>query len=143
MIEKLGIEYAVAIRSNHGVWLPHDAKIRANKWKEFKQIRWDGKTEVRYIREIIYGQKRKIQYWEIRTDKESQSEAESWLVMTRIPEIKYQEVGSIYGVRTWVEYGFKQCKNELGWADFRVTHYEQIHSLVGISNVRLFNGLST
>jgi hypothetical protein len=86
----------------------------------------DGKIEVRYIREIIYGQKRKIQYWEIRTDKENQSEAESWLVMTRIPEIKYQEVGSIYGVRTWVEYGFKPCKSELGWADFRVTHYGQI-----------------
>lgn len=126
VIEKLGIEYAVAIRSNHGVWLPSSAKVRANKWKEFEHVRWDGKTEVRYIREIIYGQKREIRYWEIRTNKESQSEAESWLVMTRIPELKYLEVGSIYGVRTWVEYGFKQCKSELGWADFRVTHYEQI-----------------
>jgi SRSO17 transposase len=126
IIEKLEIEYAVAIRSNHGVWLPKDAKVRANKWKEFEHVRWDGKREVRYIREIIYGQKRKIQYWEIRTDRESQSEAESWLVMTRIPEIKYQEVGAIYGVRTWVEYGFKQCKSELGWADFRVTSYQQI-----------------
>ena len=46
--------------------------------------------------------------------------------MTRIPEIKYKEVGDIYGVRTWVEYGFKQSKSELGWADFRVTHYDQI-----------------
>jgi hypothetical protein len=86
----------------------------------------DGKREVRYIREIIYGKKRKIQYWEIRTDRETQSEAESWFVMTYIPEIKYQEVGAIYGIRTWVEYGLKQCKSELGWADFRVTHYEQI-----------------
>jgi SRSO17 transposase len=46
--------------------------------------------------------------------------------MTRIPQVKYQEVGAIYGVRTWIEYGFKQCKSELGWADFRVTRYEQI-----------------
>ncbi len=46
--------------------------------------------------------------------------------MTRIPDIKYKEVGRIYGVRAWIEYGFKQCKSELGWADFRVTHYEQI-----------------
>lgn len=37
-----------------------------------------------------------------------------------------QFIGNLYGLRTWVEYGFKQCKNELGWADFRVTHYEQI-----------------
>jgi hypothetical protein len=26
----------------------------------------------------------------------------------------------------WVEYGLKQSKNELGWADFRVTDYAQI-----------------
>jgi SRSO17 transposase len=39
VIEKLGIEYAVAILSNHGVWLPQDAKVRANKWKEFEHIR--------------------------------------------------------------------------------------------------------
>ena len=37
-----------------------------------------------------------------------------------------QFIGNLYGLRTWVEYGFKQCKNELGWADFRVTYYEQI-----------------
>jgi len=26
----------------------------------------------------------------------------------------------------WVEYGLKQSKNELGWADFRMTSYAQI-----------------
>ncbi|WP_157867661.1 hypothetical protein [Gloeothece citriformis] len=68
----------------------------------------------------------KIQYWEITRDRENPSQEDTWFVMTRIPGVKYQEVGDIYGVRTWVEYGFKQCKSELGWADFRVTHYEQI-----------------
>ncbi|MGB0561814.1 MAG: IS701 family transposase, partial [Spirulinaceae cyanobacterium] len=33
---------------------------------------------------------------------------------------------NIYGDRTWVEYGFRQSKSELGWADFRVTQYFQI-----------------
>jgi len=33
---------------------------------------------------------------------------------------------AIYGLRNWVEYGLKQSKNELGWADFRVTNYAQI-----------------
>jgi len=32
----------------------------------------------------------------------------------------------LYGLRNWVEYGLKQSKNELGWADFRVTNYAQI-----------------
>jgi SRSO17 transposase len=126
IIEDLEIEYAVAIRSNHGVWLPKEAKVRANKWREVEHIRWDGKRETRYIREIIYGERRKIQYWEITRDKENIKPENIWFVMTKIPQIKYKQVGQIYGVRMWIEYGFKQSKSELGWADFRVTHYEQI-----------------
>ncbi len=36
------------------------------------------------------------------------------------------EVGNSYRLRTWVEYGFKHCKNDLGWADFRDIDFEQI-----------------
>lgn len=43
--------------------------------------------------------------------------------MTKIPGVKYSQVGNVYGQRTWVEYGLKQSKNELGWADFRLTDY--------------------
>lgn len=46
--------------------------------------------------------------------------------MTKVPGIQYKEVGNLYGLRNWVEYGLKQSKNELGWADFRVTDYSQI-----------------
>ena len=112
VIESLGIEYAVAIRSNHGVWLPKQAKVRANKWRKFEHIRWDGKRETRYIREIIYGKRRKIQYWEITRDRENIKPENIWFVMTKIPQLKYQQVGQIYGVRMWIEYGFKQSKSE-------------------------------
>jgi hypothetical protein len=46
--------------------------------------------------------------------------------MTKIPGVKYKDVGNLYGYRNWVEYGLKQSKNELGWADFRMTEYSQI-----------------
>jgi hypothetical protein len=46
--------------------------------------------------------------------------------MTKVPGIKYQEVGNLYGLRNWVEYGLKQSKNELGWSDFRFTNYSRI-----------------
>ena len=46
--------------------------------------------------------------------------------MTKIPNLKYDQVGNLYGLRNWVEYGLKQTKNELGWADFRLTHYIDI-----------------
>ena len=46
--------------------------------------------------------------------------------MTYVKDISYKQVGDLYGLQNWVEYGFKQCKNELGWADFRVTDYAVI-----------------
>lgn len=46
--------------------------------------------------------------------------------MTKVPGIKYKQVGNLYGLRNWVEYGLKQSKDELGWADFRLTDYSQI-----------------
>jgi hypothetical protein len=54
------------------------------------------------------------------------NDSSTWSVMTKIPEIAYKEVGNIYGLRTWIEYGLKQSKNELGWADFRLTDYSNI-----------------
>jgi hypothetical protein len=103
-----------------------EQRVRVNKWRQFEHIRWDGQKEIRYIREIIYGKKRELRYWEITRDKEDNCSDSSWYVMTKIPNIKYKEVGGIYGVRTWIEYGFKNSKNELGWADFRVTNYDYI-----------------
>jgi hypothetical protein len=126
ILDKLEIEYAVGIRGNHGVWLPPRAKVRTNKWRKFQHIRWDGKQETRYIREIIYGKRTEKQYWEITIDKEKVPDNGTWLVMTKIPGIKFRDVGGIYKIRAWEENGFKNSKNELGWADFRVTNYPQI-----------------
>jgi SRSO17 transposase len=126
VIEEFNLEYAVAIRSNHGVWLPKGQKVRTNKWRKFEHQNWDGTTKTRYIREIIFGKKRARQYWEITTDPEQVPEESTWLVMTKIPNLTYKDVGKIYQIRTWVEYGFKQSKSELGWADYRVTDYSYI-----------------
>ncbi len=54
----------MAIRSNHGVWLAKCEKVRANKWREFEHIGWENKAEKRYIREIIYGKKGSVRYWD-------------------------------------------------------------------------------
>jgi len=32
------LNYAVAIRSNHGVWLPQDQRVRQNRWRTFDRI---------------------------------------------------------------------------------------------------------
>lgn len=57
------LDYVVAIRSNHAVWLPSEQSVRANKWCEFERTFSNQKSETRYIREIIYGKKRAVTYW--------------------------------------------------------------------------------
>jgi len=125
-LEELELEYVLAIRSNHGVWMPTHQRVRYNKWRKFDRIFADGKKQVRYIREVIYGKRRQRQYWEITTNPETLPKNETWFVMTKLADIKYHQVGNLYGLRNWVEYGLKQTKNELGWADFRLTNYTDI-----------------
>ena len=117
VLNELKLDFAVAIRSNHGAWLPPGQTVRYNKWRKFLRIFSDGTDEVRYIREIIFGKRHAIQYWQITTDTDTLPENFTWWVMTKISGIKYKEVGNMYGLRNWVEYGLKQSKNELGWAD--------------------------
>lgn len=126
VLEQLSLEYVMAIRSNHGVWLPQEQQVRCSRWHPFERIFSDGSRQPRYIREVIYGQRNAKQYWQITTDPETLPAVSTWDVMTHVAGITYKEVGNLYGLRNWVEYGLKQSKNELGWADFRVTDYVQI-----------------
>jgi len=126
VLYELKLDFAVAIRSNHAVWLPRKQTVRHNRWRKFERVFSDGKTELRYIREIIFGKRRAQQFWELTTDPETLPKNRTWYVMTHIPNLKYHQVGNLYGLRNWVEYGLKQSKNELGWADFRMTSYAQI-----------------
>lgn len=126
VLEELGIEYAVAIRSNHSVLMAPGQRVRRNRWQEFERVHSDGEREKRYIREIIFGKRRNVRYWEITTDKNIVPEETTWYVMTRIVGVSIKEVGNIYGDRTWIEYGLKQSKNELGWSDYRLTDYNYI-----------------
>jgi hypothetical protein len=126
VLNQLKLDFVVAIRSNHGVWLPEGVMVRHNRWRPYERIFSDGTRENRYIQEIIFGKRRQIQYWQVTTDPETLPKNSTWLIMTKVPGIKYTEVGNLYGLKNWVEYGLKQSKNELGWADFRVTDYAQI-----------------
>jgi len=125
-LEKYKLPYVVAIRSNHGVWMPSEQRVRANRWCKFERIFSNHKSETRYIREIIYGKRRAVTYWEITTDPETMPENTTSFVMTNIEGKIKKTLGNLYGLRTWVEYGFRQCKQELGWTDYRFTNFKDI-----------------
>ena len=48
------------------------------------------------------------------------------LVITNLQGSLQKTLGNLYGLRTWVEYGFRQCKQELGWTDYRFTNFQHI-----------------
>jgi SRSO17 transposase len=125
-VSEYNLAYVVSIRNNHGVWLPKGQSVRANKWCKFKRTFSNQKSETRYIREIIYGKKGAITYWEITTDPETMPENSTTFVMTNVQGNLKKTLGDLYGLRTWVEYGFRQCKQELGWTDYRFTNFQQI-----------------
>jgi SRSO17 transposase len=128
-IQKLteyNLDYVVAIRNNHGVWLPASQSVRALKWHKFERTFSNQKSSTRYIREIVYGKRRAISYWEITTDPETMPENSTSFIMTNLQGNLKKTLGDLYGMRTWVEYGFRQCKQELGWTDYRFTNFKDI-----------------
>lgn len=64
VLRRLKLPYVVAIRSNHGVLMQQGQRIRYNRWRQFQRTFSDGNSEIRYIREIIFGNRRQTRYWE-------------------------------------------------------------------------------
>ena len=126
ILQKFKLSYVLAIRSNHAVWLREEQEVACGEWQEFMRIFTDGTIQKRYIAEIIFGVRRGVTYWQITTDHEQLPANQTWYVMTNLTGDCLLKLGNLYGFRNWIEYAFKQAKNELGWADFRVTDYQQI-----------------
>ncbi len=84
-----------------------------------------GKIENGIVAVTAYGLLEEMTFpliFEVYKPKEKLLEGDTYLSKPQIAK----EVGNIYGLRNWIEYGLKQSKNELGWADFRFTDYSQI-----------------
>jgi SRSO17 transposase len=125
-LEKRKLKYVLAIRSDHGVWLPKGARVRETSWRPFERVFCNGQQQTRFIREIVFGWRRDIRFYLMTTDPKTLPKEGTWYVMTNLEGKIEKALGNIYGLRTWIEYGFKHAKNELGWADYRVTDYSSI-----------------
>jgi SRSO17 transposase len=123
VLDEMNLNYIVAIRSNHSLDLLPRQHTQYLEWQRFKRVFSDLGSENRYIREIIHGKRQEKRYWQITTDSKNLPDNTTWYVMSKYPDITARDVDNFYGLRTWVEYGLKQSKNELGWADYRLTRY--------------------
>ena len=120
------LPFIVAIRSHHVVWLSPEERVRYNRWYAYEQQLSHRSSETRYIREIIFGKRRELRYFEITKSDSKPDASNTWFIMTNIPGQIQRVIGQLYSLRNWIEYGFKQVKNHLGWADFRLTDYHSI-----------------
>jgi hypothetical protein len=96
-------------------------RLRRTHWRPFDRIFTDGSSEQRFIRETIFGARHGVRYFEVTTDPVHLPRETTWDRMTNLPGTIERTVGNTFGLRTWIEYGFKQAKDELGWADYRLT----------------------
>jgi len=127
VLHQLKLPYIVAIRSNHGVLMPNGQRVRYNRWQAYDQPFAEHPTQRRYIREIIFGTRRAVRYYQItKGSTDEPDKTDSWFVMSNLSGNIILSVGTQYTLRTWIEYGFKQVKNELGWHDYRLTDYNSI-----------------
>ena len=112
-LDELSLNYIVAIRSNHSLELLPRQHIQYLNWQIFNRVFSDLSSENRFIREVVHGKHGEKRYWQITTDIVALPGNSTMYVMSRYPGITSREVGNFYGLRTWVEYGLKQSKNEL------------------------------
>src|SRR5262249_49498159 len=125
-LHRLGLSYVVAIRSDYGVWMLPGQRVRQTRWRSFARVFTDGTSQERFLRETVFGTRRGVRYFQITTDPQTLPPETTWDLMTNLPGTIEQTVGNTFGLRTWMEYGFKHAKDDLGWADFRVTEYPAI-----------------
>jgi len=85
VLEKLNLEFIMAIRSNHSVLMPAGSSQRYNSWKAYEQELSHRQTATRYTREIIFGQRRRLRYYQIsKSNVPDPTGDESWYIMTNV-----------------------------------------------------------
>lgn len=126
VLDKYQLDYVLAIRRNDREFILAGQQVTYGDWQEFERIFTDRTVETRYIQQIIFVQDKPVTYWQITTNPDTLPKNQTWYVRTNLVGDIAERLGNLYGFRNWVEYAFKQGKNELGWADFRVTDYKQI-----------------
>jgi SRSO17 transposase len=110
---KLKLPFIVAIRSNHPVWLLPGQRVCYNRWRAYEQKLSHRQPEQRFIREIIFGKRHSIRYYQVSKSSDSNPKPEdTWFIMTNLPGNIQLKVAGLYSLRNWIEYGFKQVKNE-------------------------------
>ncbi|MBG6076390.1 IS701 family transposase [Polaromonas sp. CG_9.11] len=123
------------VLARHGAlgrgWAPAEAdhsfkdaapSLPLRAWREVTRRFRDGHTERWWAAELTllgYGPGRPVRAICATTDRRALPALSTWYLTTNLPA-PLAEMVRLYGLRNWIEQGYKQMKDELGWADFMV-----------------------
>jgi hypothetical protein len=140
------VPFVLALKPRKGTWAPAEAAhtpVEAarelgwrtpsspGRWRRVTRRFRDGHTETWWAADARlggWGPDRRLRLVVATTDPASLPGHSSWYLLTNLPrptghraqQANLAEVVRLYGLRNWVEQGYKQVKGELGWADFQV-----------------------
>ena len=140
------VPFVLALKPHKGTWAPADqahtpveaagelgwrSPSRPGRWRRVTRRFRDGHAEAWWAADAQlggWGPDRRLRLVVATTDPAKLPGHSSWYLLTNLPrprsrrgqQANLAEVVRLYGLRNWVEQGYKQVKSELGWADFQV-----------------------
>jgi hypothetical protein len=143
---RAGVGFVLALKPRKGIWAPDDEAHtpveaaralgwggpgRPGPWRRVTRHFRDGHAETWWAADAKlggWGPDRPHRLVVATTDPARLPKLTTWYLLTNLPrpagrraqQAQLSEIVGAYGLRNWVEQGYKQVKDELGWADFQV-----------------------
>jgi DDE superfamily endonuclease len=140
------VPFVLALKPRRGTWAPADAAHTPTeaaselgwrsprspgRWRRVVRRFRDGHTETWWAADAQlggWGPDRPLRLVVASTDPGRLPGHATWYLLTNLPrpasgrvqQADLADIVRLYGLRNWVEQGYKQVKGELGWADFQV-----------------------
>jgi hypothetical protein len=159
------VPFVLALKPRKGTWAPAEqahtpvqaagelgwrSPNRPGQWRRIQRHFRGGHTQTWWAADAQlggWGPQRRLRLVVATIDPARLPGHSSWYLLTNLPrsatrraqQANLAEVVRLYGLRNWVEQGYKQVKGELGWADFQVRSDRAIrrHSGAGVLRVQL------
>jgi SRSO17 transposase len=140
------VPFVLALKPRRGTWAPAEAAHtpleaaaelgwhgpkQPGRWRRVTRRFRDGHTETWWAADAQlggWGPDRRLRLVVATTDPARLPGHSTWYLLTNLPrpttrraqQADLTDIVRLYGLRNWVEQGYKQVKGELGWADFQV-----------------------
>jgi hypothetical protein len=141
------VPFVLALKPRRGTWAPAEAahtpveaaaelgwrgSTKPGRWRRVTRRFRDGHAETWWAADATlggWGPDRRLRLVVATTDPARLPGHSTWYLLTNLPrpatrraqQAELADIVRLYGLRNWVEQGYKQVKGELGWADFQVS----------------------